>query len=158
LSGEGTIQIALSNNQLLFELENVVLISRIVEGHFPNYEQVIPKQEKTKSTAARETLLAALRRASLLASPESQAVKMDFSKAKIILSSKSPAFGESKEEVDAEVTGQDLAIGFNPHYLMDALKNLEVEQVSLSLSDSDKPGVLQGKEGYLYVIMPMQLN
>ncbi len=56
------------------------------------------------------------------------------------------------------MNGDDVAIGFNPHYLIDALKNLDVEKISLSLTEPDKPGLLKGKDGYLYVVMPMQLN
>jgi DNA polymerase III subunit beta len=58
----------------------------------------------------------------------------------------------------ADVTGDELAIGFNPHYLIDALKNLDIEKISISMTDPDKPGLLRGKDGYLYVVMPMQLN
>ncbi len=66
--------------------------------------------------------------------------------------------GEAKEELAAEFKGDDVAIGFNPHYLIDVLKNLDVDKISISLTDPDKPGLLKGKEGYQYVIMPMQLN
>jgi len=145
-------------NQVIFLVGDSYLSSRLIEGHFPNYEQVIPKEEKTTSLANREELLQAVRRTSLLTSPDSPAVKLDFVKGKILISSRSPNLGEAKEELLAESKGSDVAIGFNPQYLMDVLKNLDIDKVSLSLSDPDKPGLLKGKEGYLYVIMPMQLN
>ena len=158
LAWEKTVQIIPSQNQVVFNLGDTYLVSRLIEGHFPNYEQVIPKGEKTKVEAPREELLQAVRRAALLTSPDSPAIKMDFVKGKILVSSRSPNLGEAKEELSANVSGDDVAIGFNPYYLMDALKNLDIETVSFSLSDPDKPGLLKGKEGYLYVVMPMQLN
>lgn len=108
--------------------------------------------------AKREEFLQAVRRTSLLTSADSPAVKLDFVKGKILISSRSPNLGEAKEELQAEVKGDDIAIGFNPHYLIDVLKNLDVDDVSFSLTDPDKPGLVKGKDGYMYVIMPMQLN
>lgn len=158
LSWEGSIQIATSQNQAIFNLGETYLVSRLIEGNFPNYEQVIPKEETTVSSAGREDLLQAVRRTALLTSPDSPAVKLDFVKGKILISSRSPNLGEAKEELTAEMTGNEMAIGFNPHYLVDVLKNLDIETVSLSLTGPDKPGLLRGKNGYLYVVMPMQLN
>lgn len=158
LTWDGTIQIIASQNQAIFNLGDTFLVSRLIEGHFPNYEQVIPKQEKTLSSANREEFLQAVKRTALLTSPDSPAVKLDFVKGKILISSRSPNLGEAKEELSADVSGSEVAIGFNPHYLMDVLKNLDIEKVSFSLTDPDKPGLLKGKDGYLYVIMPMQLN
>lgn len=157
LDWEGTLKIIPSQNQVIFHFGDTYLISRLIEGNFPNYEQVIPKEEKTKAAANREELLQAVRRSALLTSPDSPAVKMDFVKGKIIVSSRSPNLGESKEEVAAEVEGKDVAIGFNPYYVADALKNLDIENVELSLSAPDKPGLITGKEGYQYVVMPMQI-
>jgi DNA polymerase III subunit beta len=158
LNWDGTMQIIPSQNQAVFNLGETFLVSRLIEGHFPNYEQVIPKEEKTMSSANREELLQAIRRTALLTSPDSPAVKMDFVKGKILISSRSPNLGEAKEELVADVSGDEIAIGFNPHYLIDVLKSLDIENISISMSDPDKPGLLRGKDGYLYVVMPMQLN
>jgi DNA polymerase-3 subunit beta len=138
-------------------LGNTYLFSRLIEGHFPNYDQVIPKDEKITATVGREEALAALRRAALLTSAESQAVKIDFLKNKTLFSSRSPNLGEAREEIESDTKGGDVAIGFNPNYLIDALKNLQSDKISFSLTEPDRPGVLKGEEGYLYVIMPMQL-
>lgn len=158
LTWDGVIHIIHTQNQAIFHLDQTVLVSRLIEGHFPNYEQVIPKEEKTLSSANREELLQAIRRTALLTSPDSPAVKLDFIKGKILISSRSPNLGEAKEELPAEVNGDEVAVGFNPDYLIDVLKNLDIEKVSLSLTDPDKPGLVRGKDGYLYVVMPMQLN
>jgi len=158
LTWDQTVKIIPSENQVIFHFGETYLISRLIEGHFPNYEQVIPKEQKTESSTNREGLLQAVRRASLLTSSESPAIKMDFVKGRILVSSRSPNLGESKEELVADVNGKEVSIGFNPQYLTDALKNLDIENVSIALSDPDKPGLMTGKEGYKYVIMPMQLS
>lgn len=158
LTWEGVVQIIPAKTQVIFKIGDTFLYSRVIEGHFPNYHQVIPKEEKVTAQINREEFLQAIRRAALLTSPDSPAVKLDFLKGKILISSRAPNLGEAKEEILAEIKGAELAIGFNPQYLMDALKNIDLEQITFSLTEADKPGLIKGKEGYLYVIMPMQLN
>lgn len=158
LNREGVMKIMPTKNQAVFQIGNTTLVTRLIEGHFPNYEQVIPKDEKTITQINREELLQAIRRAALLTSPDSQFVKFDFLKDRVLVSSRTPNLGEAREEVPAEGKGGELAIGFNPVYLMDVLKNLDIEKVSFSLTEPDKPGLVRGKEDYLYVVMPMQLN
>jgi DNA polymerase-3 subunit beta len=158
LGTEGKMQIVPTKNQAIFCVGKTLLSTRLIEGHFPNYEQVIPKEEKTVSHVSREELLQAIRRASLLTSPDSQSVKLDFLKDRVLISSRTPNLGESREEIPAQANGGEVAIGFNPAYLLDVLKNLDIETVSFSLSEPDKPGLLKGKDDYLYVVMPMQLN
>ena len=158
LGREGTVKIVSTKNQAIFHVGKTTLVTRLIEGHFPNYEQVIPKEEKTISNLRREELLQAVRRAALLTSAESQLVKLDFLKDRVLISSRTPNLGEAREEISAEVNGGELAIGFNPAYLLDVLKNLDIDTVSFSLTEPDKPGLLKGKDDYFYVIMPMQLN
>ena len=158
LGEAGTVKIIPGKNQVIFHLGKTILTSRLIEGHFPNYEQVVPKEEKIICSVRREDLLQAIRRANLLTSPDSQLVKFDFLKDHVLISSRTPNLGESREEIAAEVKGGELAIGFNPSYFLDVLKNLNVETVVLSLTEPDKPGVVRGQGRYCYVVMPMQLN
>jgi DNA polymerase-3 subunit beta len=158
LEWEGTVKIIRTQNKVIFHFGDTFLTSSLIEGNFPNYDQVIPKEEKTLVQANREEFLQAVRRAALLTSPEAPALKFDFIKNKIIVSAKTPNMGEAKEELPAEFKGAEITIGFNPGYFLDVLKNLSDEKISISLSDPDKPGLIKGREGYLYVIMPMQLN
>ena len=158
LSGDGEVTLISDTNQIVFKLNGTTIVSRLIEGRFPNYEQVIPKSEKTATQLNREEFLAAAKRASLLTSQENQSIKLDFIHGKVMISSRTPNLGEAKEEIDADVRGDELSIGFNPTYLIDVLKNLDVEQVSLSMTDADKPGLIKGEGGYLYVVMPMQIN
>lgn len=158
LGWEGMVKIIHTQNKVIFYFEDTYLTSSLIEGSFPNYDQVIPKEEKTQVQVNREELLQAVRRASLLTSPEAPALKFDFIKNKIIVSAKTPSMGEAKEDLSAEVKGEEITIGFNPGYFLDVLKNLSDEKINISLTSPDKPGLIKGREGYLYVIMPMQLN
>ncbi len=158
LGDSGKVSIVHTQNQVVFHMGKTFLVSRLIEGHFPNYEQVIPKEEKTIGSVNRQALLSAVKRAALFTSQDAQAVKLDFVKDKILISSHSPNLGEVKEEIDAEISGEDVSIGFNPHYLLDALKNIDIDNVSLSLTKPDKPGLLKAKNDYLYVVMPMQIS
>jgi DNA polymerase-3 subunit beta len=158
LGEEGMVKILLVKNQIVFDFGKTFLISRLIEGHFPNYEQVIPKEEKTVVRILKEEWLQAVKRASLLTSQESQAVKLEIGKGKVALSARAPNIGEAREEIKAEIKGEDMMVGFNPAYLMDVLRNLGESTVQLTLSGSDRPGVIRTGEDYCYVIMPMQLT
>lgn len=158
LGEQGKVHVIIKENQIIFSFEDQAIVSRLIEGHFPNYEQVIPKTETTQIKTDRDKLLAAVKRAALLTSTESQAIKVDIGKKSIMVSSKAPNMGEAREEVEAETEGDELVIGFNPNYLIDVLKNLNMESVSIGLSHPEKPAVIKGKDGYICVIMPMQLS
>ena len=157
LKGEGEVKLIHLQNQIIFHLGDTFLVSRLIEGHFPNYEQVIPKEEHTIGTVDRAGFLSAIKRASLFTSQDAQAVKLDFVNGKVLVSSHSPNLGEVKEELEAAIKGDDVSIGFNPQYLIDALKILDTDQISVSLTKPDKPGLIRSRNDYLYVVMPMQI-
>jgi DNA polymerase-3 subunit beta len=157
LKDEGEIQISFGENQAMFDLGGLVIISRLIEGEFPNYEQVIPKEAKEKVVVDRENFLLAAKRVSLLTTQDSQAVKIDVEKDKMVISKNSPDIGEATEEISVNYGGSPLSIGFNPNYIMDVLKNLDDETVGFELQDPEKPGVIRTKERYIYVVLPMQL-
>lgn len=160
LDNEGAFHIVDLGNQVVFQVDQTTIVSRLIEGHFPNYDQVIPKEEKIIAKVDRSKFLSTIKRVSLLTSMESQAIKLDLMQSgKMILSSRSPNIGESKEEMDVEYTQEhEISIGFNPVYLIDVLKNIDLETVDFYLTTEDKPGVIKGKAGYVYVIMPMQIS
>jgi DNA polymerase-3 subunit beta len=157
LKDEGDISMILGNNQVLFDLGGVVIISRLIEGEFPDYRQVIPPASNAKMKIDRAQFLLAVRRASLLSTPDYQAVKLELFKNKLVVSKSTPDVGESREDVVVEYQGKELAIGFNPNYLIDVLKNLTEESVEFELSDSEKPGVIR-INGYVYIVLPMRLS
>ena len=157
IEGDGEVEIMFDENQVLFNLGDTVIISRLIEGEFPNYEQVIPKEVKEKITVDKNDLLAATKRASLLTSQDSMAIKLDISKNKIAISKNTPYMGELREEIAANYKGKDISVGFNPGYIIEVLKNLDLKEVGLELADNDKPGVIRIGNEYIYVVLPMQV-
>lgn len=158
LNDEGDVKILFGENQAFFDLGNTKIISRLIEGEFPSYEQVIPKERKDKVRINRLGFIQATKRANLFTNQDSLAVKFDISKNKIVISKSAPYMGEVKEELDAKYTGKNISIGFNPAYLIEPLKNLEQEEIGLEIEDADKPGVLRIGDEYVYVVLPMQLT
>ena len=112
---------------------------------------------KEKIVVKRQDLLSALRRAALFTNQDSMAVKLEIAKDRLILSKSTPYIGEAREELPAEYKGKDLSVGFNPAYLIDALKNMDLETVGLEIQDPEKPGVIRIGDEYVYVVLPMQL-
>ena len=157
LQDEGELSLVVGSNQALFDLGAVVVISRLIEGEFPDYKQVVPPASENKMKVGRSQFLLAVKRAALLATPDYQGVKLEVFKNKLVVSKSTPDVGESREELAVEYQGRELAIGFNPTYLIDILKNLNEETVSLELTDSEKPGVIR-ISGYIYIVLPMRLN
>lgn len=146
-------------NQIVFKFEKGFIISRLIEGHFPDYEKVIPAKGALLATIKKDEFSSGLRRAALLTSKEAQGVKLDFLSDKILISAKSPNLGELKEEITAVNKGDDFTVGFNPKFLLDVLKNLHDKEILFEITGTDKPGVIKKQDGdYLCVIMPMQIN
>ena len=158
LKNQGDLKVYKKENQVQFDLGDVSLTSRLVEGEFPNYQQVIPKETEEKLLVDREGFLQATRRASLLTSQESQSIKFDLLKNKVVVSKTSSELGEAREELEAAYQGKEFSIGFNPQYLIDGLKNLEQKEVHLELEGPEKPGVIRTKDRFIYIILPMQLS
>ncbi len=157
LKEDGELSLILGTNQVLFDLGSVIVISRLIDGEFPSYKQVVPPVSENKVAINRDQFLLAVRRAALLSTPDYQAVKLEVFKNKLVVSKSTPDIGESREEVGISYQGKELAIGFNPNYLIDVLKNLHSETVELELSDSEKPGVIR-VDGYVYIVLPMRLG
>jgi DNA polymerase-3 subunit beta len=157
LKDEGQVSMVLGTNQVLFEMGNVVVISRLIEGEFPDYKQVVPPVSENKIKADRTQFLLAVKRAALLSTPDYQAVKFEVFKNKLVVSKSTPDIGESHEEVEIEYSGKEMVIGFNPNYLIDVLKNLSADSIELEISDSEKPGVVR-TNGYVYIVLPMRLG
>jgi len=158
LGDEGDVKIFYSDNQVLFDVGHTKLLSRLIEGEFPNYEKVIPEEAKNKVMVNKNHFLSALKRAALFTTPESMVVKIETSKDRMVVSKSSPSLGEAREEIEAEYKGKEIVIGFNPGYIIDLLKNIDQEVVGFELVDSDKPGVVRVGSEYVYVVMPRQLD
>lgn len=157
LKDDGELSLVVSSNQALFDLGNIGIVSRLIEGEFPDYKQVVPPASDNKMKVARSQFLLAVKRAALLATVDYQAVKLEVFKNKLVISKSTPDVGEFHEELTVEYQGKELVIGFNPVYLIDILKNLNEETVSLEIIDGEKPGVIR-LSGYVYIVLPMRLN
>jgi DNA polymerase III subunit beta len=163
LQGNGDVALQVTDNQASFELSgegghSVLLITKLVEGSYPNYRQVIPPEAGERISLAREELLQALRRAEIMTSEKSNSVKLSFTKNNLAITANTPEVGEGRESLAINYKGKDLAIAFNPAYLMDPLKALECDEVFLELTDELSPGVLRTNGPFLYVIMPMRMG
>ena len=183
---EGDVKVTLSNNQVQFVLpgeEEVQIVSRLIEGQFPNYQRVIPAGFQKKLTVQTMPLLRAVRRASIVARENAQRVILRTDDDKLVLTAESQMVGNAYEEIEATRTGDDVEIAFNAKYLLDVLAVLDPDSsLNLELTEPLKPGVLrpipmpakisekeEGKEGeepvpgpilepdYLCVLMPMQI-
>ena len=147
----------LGQNQVLFDLGQVVIISRLIEGEFPDFKQVIPPVSETKIHIDRNEFLLSVKRAALLSTPDYQAVKLEVFKNKLVVSKSTPDIGESREEVAVDYQGKEMVIGFNPGYLIDVLKNLSDEKIDFEVTDGEKPGAIR-VNGYIYIVLPMRLS
>jgi DNA polymerase-3 subunit beta len=158
LGDKGDAKLSVGENQVFFDLGDTTLVSKLIEGTYPNFRQVIPTEAKERVTLERESLLAALHRASILASEKSQSVKLNFAKNNLTITATTPEVGEAKETLSIVYKGKEVTIAFNPQYMMDPLRNLDADEVFLELTDELSPGVMKVNEPFLYVLMPMRLN
>lgn len=163
LQPTGEVEIKATENQAAFSLRDekgfaVLIITKLVEGNYPNYKQVIPAETKERIPLSREELLHALRRAEIMTSEKSNSVKLTFTKNALAITANTPEIGEAREGLAINYKGRDIAIAFNPIYLMDPLKALENDEVYLELIDELSPGVLKINGPFLYVLMPMRMS
>jgi DNA polymerase III subunit beta len=156
LKEEGDVSILVGLNQVLFDIEGILIATRIIEGDFPNYNQVIPKPVKNRITMNTQELLSSIRRANLLATPDFQAIKFEVFSDKMVVSKTTPDVGESREEIPVEYGGPEMIVGFNPAFLMEFLKNVDQDQIDMELMGADKPAVMRLGD-YLYLALPMRI-
>lgn len=158
LRDEGELKIQATENQIIFEFDDVVVASKLIDGTYPNYKQVIPTQCEERVTLERESLLTALRRVSLVTTDKSNAAKLIFGKNKLSVIMNTPDIGEAHETIPVKYGGKEILISFNPEYMMDPLKNLSNDEVSIELTDDLSPGVIKTDIPFLYVLMPMRVS
>ncbi len=158
LGEEGDVTISTSENLAAFELNGAQLASKLVEGNYPNYRQVIPGEAKERVTLERESFLDCVRRVSLLSSDKTSSVRLNFTKNNLDITANTPEIGEAKESMAIAYRGKDISIAFNPEFLMAPLRSLTNDEVFLELIDEMSPGVLKIQTPFLYVIMPMRVS
>lgn len=152
------IKMRVAANQVSFEIGHALLVSKLIEGNYPNYRQVIPGEPKERITIERELFHTAVHRVSLLASEKSNSVKLVFSKNNIEITANTPDVGEAHESVPVAYKGREFSIAFNPEFLMAPLRALSDDQIYLDLIDEMSPGVIKIQSPFLYVLMPMRVS
>jgi DNA polymerase III subunit beta len=153
------VEVSIGDNQFMLRMPNVLLIARLIEGTFPNYEQVVPRAHPYRIVLSRSALTSALRRVSVLSEERTRPVKFFFSPGLLKLSAYSPDFGEAEEQVEVQYAGEEMVIGFNSRYVLDALGAQASEQIVVEVKDALSPGVVKSfaDDGALCVIMPMRI-
>ena len=143
-------------NDVLFKTANATIFSRLVEGRFPRYQDVIPRSHEVAIELLAGQFHAVVRQAQIVTNEESRGVDFKFGDGTLILSSQAADVGSSRVEMPISYSGAELLIRFDPRFISDFLKVLAPEtQVSLKLSTDEDPGVLTTEDGYTYVIMPL---
>lgn len=139
-------------------IDSVYLYSKVVEGNYPNYQQVIPKETHQRIKLERELFLQCIHRAALVCSEKSNSVKIKLSSNLLEITAQSPDFGEAHESMAIGYSGPELQVAFNPAFLMDPLKALSKDEVFFEVKDDVSPGVFKTLESFLCVIMPVRLS
>ena len=171
LLGKGEkVKIAFNDRQVAFEIaieddsgntglvDHLYLVSKIVEGNYPNYRQVIPKETEHRVKIERELMLECVRRAALVTSDKNNSVKLKVSKNLLEISGSSTEYGESHESMAIAYDGPEVQVAFNPQFLMEPLKALSKDEVFFEFKDELSPGLFKTLDNFICVIMPLRLN
>ena len=159
LSGEGTVDLELGENHVRVQLEGIRFTSKLIDGRFPEYERVIPQDSSNEITADREALRGALQRTAILSNEKYRGIRLIIRDSGVVMQAHNPEQEEAEEELEVAYSGEDIEIGFNVNYLLDALGAVDGDEVSLSVQDGNssclirKPGSNESK----FVVMPMRL-
>ena len=158
-NGAETIGVTALENQVVFTAGDVVLSSRLVEGRFPNYQQLLPTEYEHELTVERSELLEVVRRISLLAQKNAP-LRLSFSEGTLEVSAQTPDVGEAREALPVPFKGEPLEIGFNAEFFRDGLESAETEELVLKLISPLRPGLIQSGDdgGFIYLVMPIRLN
>lgn len=156
------VKILIKGGQIFFEMEGIFVLSRMLEGRFPDFDQIIPDSRTVCIKIDRQKFLMAMRRALIMAQEKQnpKLVRISVGGDKIVIRSNTPDLGSGYEEIPALVKGEELDVAFNGNYFIDALSYLQAEKIDFELSTSESPGVIrpEGQENYIYVVMPVRIK
>ena len=155
----GDVFVGLSETKARFALDQIVITSKLIDGTFPDYERVIPRDNDKMLDVDRKLLADAVDRVSAISSEKSRAVKLTLGSGVLKLSASSPEHGLAEEELEVDYNGDGLEIGFNSAYLLDITRQIEGDTASLAMADAASPTVLRetGDDSALFVLMPMRV-
>lgn len=156
--GDKDVEVYLSNNQIVFRDDNVYLTSRLIDGTFPDYKQILPKEFSTEMVVLKQDLINTLKKINIFSDKSNQVqFELTPSKKKVMLKAQNKDIGETTEDLEAAVTGEDLKINFNHKYISECLQSVNSDSISLSFTGLSKPMVIKGVSdtSFLYLVMPM---
>lgn len=158
-SSKAELRLGFSKNHALFKRDGLIMVSKLIDGNYPNYIQVVPAKSTKQVAVSKDQFAHAVKRVSILSKEKTNAVKMQLDKNALVLSTNNPEVGEASEELAVDYKGESITIGFNSRYLMDALGAMDRESISLELNDSLSPCLIteEGDELYKCVVMPMRV-
>jgi DNA polymerase-3 subunit beta len=159
MSGEGDVDLQLGSNHIRIELEGIRFTSKLIDGRFPEYERVIPQDTSNELSADRDLFKGALNRTAILSNEKYRGIRLIIRDSGVVLQAHNPEQEEAEEELEVTYKGDDIEIGFNVNYLLDALGAIESAEVTLSVVDSNSSCLLRepGNDDCKYVVMPMRL-
>lgn len=158
LKDEGDLRIFTQNTQAVFELGDAMLSTKLIDGGYPNYRQVIPSSFDQRVVIGREELLTALKRVSVVTTDKTNATDLVFDENILTISTQTPEVGEARETIPVKYTGKKIKVTFNPEYVMDPLRNLDTDEVYFDLSDGHSPATIKCELPFLYVLMPLRVG
>ncbi len=158
-TNEDKIEMAIEGSQLIVRSGSTVLMIRLIEGKYPNYQQLIPQNLAQHLFVNRESLLSSLKRVSLLSNTKSKGVTLSLTAGKLEITSNNPELGDAREELEVDYAGKEMKIGFNAKYILDVLGSMNEETVQVELNDQLSPGLMRPKndKSYTCVVMPMRI-
>lgn len=156
---EGNVEIAIEGSQFVLKHSSTILMIRLIEGKYPNYQQFIPQKLPQKVMINRDAFLTSLKRVSLLANAKSKAVLLNLSNGRMEISSNNPELGDAKEEIEVDYAGNEIKIGFNAKYITDILTSMQQDKIDFELNDHLSPGLMRphNDQSYTCVVMPMRI-
>jgi DNA polymerase-3 subunit beta len=159
LGGDGSVNIELGSNHIRIQLEGIRFTSKLIDGRFPEYERVIPKDTSNELSADRQAFRGALQRTAILSNEKYRGIRLIIRDSGVTLQAHNPEQEEAEEELEVQYSGEDIEIGFNVNYLLDALAAIESDEVTLSVVDGNSSCLLRepGNDDCKYVVMPMRL-
>jgi len=158
LGDDGEVRIQANENQISFEFDEQLIVSKLIEGTYPNFKQVIPSQCEYRVPIEREGLTAAVRRVALLVNDKSNSVRLNFQKNRLEITAATPEVGEARETLPVKYEGKQVSIAFNPEFMLAPLRNITSDDVYFEMTDELSPGVLKCDIPFLYVLMPMRIS
>jgi len=158
LSGEGEVTITVQKSQVCFKLGSIMIYSKLMDDAYPNYSQVIPKECAEQISVDRQLLLDALERASVMTMDEAHSTKLVFDSGRLTVASAASEIGEAKDEVPIKYAGEKIEIMFNPNYVMDPLKAIDDDEITININNGHSPAVIKCSIPFLYVLMPLRIN